>query len=145
VKAREYAVEKEALKAAEEQAKLDRKIKRAANALRKKQEEAEKAKKKEEKDAKAAQKQLVKDLATANKLAKKTLKEQPIGTVTKAKKSAPTVQKERKVSTKARPRGKPPVNNAAVVLVEGVVVLGVAITRTATRKINLPPRYRDEN
>lgn len=55
VKAREYQEEKVALKAAEEQAKLDRKIKRAANALRRKEEAKEKAKKKEEKEAMAAQ------------------------------------------------------------------------------------------
>ena len=42
VKAREYQEEKEALKLAKEQAKYERKIKRAASALRKKQEEAEK-------------------------------------------------------------------------------------------------------
>jgi hypothetical protein len=54
VKAREYQEEKEALKAAEEQAKYNRKIKRAANALRKKQEEVEKAKRKAEREAKAA-------------------------------------------------------------------------------------------
>jgi hypothetical protein len=39
VKAREYQEEKEALKAAEKQAKFDRKIKQAANTRRKKQEE----------------------------------------------------------------------------------------------------------
>jgi hypothetical protein len=49
-------MEKEAIKAAKEQAKFDRKIKRAANALRRKQEQAEKHKKKEEKEAKAAKK-----------------------------------------------------------------------------------------
>jgi hypothetical protein len=63
----EYYEEKEAIKAAEEQAKLDRKIKRAANALRKKLEAAEKAKRAEERTAKAAEKQLAKDLAAANK------------------------------------------------------------------------------
>ena len=66
VKCREYYIKKEALKAAEEQAKFDRKIKRAANALRRKQEQAEKVKKKEEREAKAAEKQLAGDLATAN-------------------------------------------------------------------------------
>ena len=54
VKAREYQEEKEALKAAEEQAKFDRKIKRAVNAVRKKQEDVEKAKRKAEREAKAA-------------------------------------------------------------------------------------------
>ena len=42
VKAREYQAEKEALTAAEEQAKYQRKIQRAANALHKKQEKAKK-------------------------------------------------------------------------------------------------------
>ncbi len=55
VKVREYQEEKETLKAAEEQAKYERKIKRAANALRKKQEEVEKAKRKAEREVKAAQ------------------------------------------------------------------------------------------
>jgi hypothetical protein len=67
VKCWEYYEEKEAIKAAEEQAKLDCKIKRAANALRKKLEAAEKAKRAEERTAKAAEKQLAKDLAAANK------------------------------------------------------------------------------
>ena len=54
VKAREYQQEREALKAAEEQAKYDREIKRAANALRKKEEDVEKAKRKAERETKAA-------------------------------------------------------------------------------------------
>ena len=125
VKAREYQEEKVALKAAEEQAKLDRKIKRAANALRRKEEAKEKAKKKEEKEAMAAQKQLAKDLATANKPAKNALTEHPISTTTKAKKDAPIVPKERKVSTKARPRGKAPVRSVVVDPIEKVVASGV--------------------
>jgi hypothetical protein len=44
VKAREYQEQKEALKAAEEEAKLERKIKRAANALKNKLEKERKAK-----------------------------------------------------------------------------------------------------
>jgi hypothetical protein len=54
VQAREYQEEKEALKAAEEQARYKRKIKRAANALRRKQEEVERAKRKAAREAKAA-------------------------------------------------------------------------------------------
>jgi hypothetical protein len=46
VKAREYQEQKEALKAAEEEAKLERKIKRAANALKNKLEKERKAKEK---------------------------------------------------------------------------------------------------
>jgi hypothetical protein len=59
VKAREY---QEALKAAEEQAKLDRKIKSAANALTSKLEGEEKKKRTTEKKAKAAQEKLAKEL-----------------------------------------------------------------------------------
>jgi FKBP-type peptidyl-prolyl cis-trans isomerase len=115
----EYYEEKEAIKAAKEQAKLDRKIKRAANALKKKLEAVEKAKRAEERTAKAAEKQLAKDLAAANKPAQKTRIEQPNSTVTKAKKSALIVSKEHKVANKARPRGKLLVRSAVVVLVEG--------------------------
>jgi hypothetical protein len=43
IKAREYQEEKERLRIAEEEAKLERKIKRAANALRNKQEKAKKS------------------------------------------------------------------------------------------------------
>ena len=124
-----------------EQAKLDRKIKRAANALRKKLEAAEKAKRAEERTAKAAEKQLAKDLAASNKPAQKTQKEQPNGTVTKAKKSALIVSKEHKVANKARPRGKLPVRRAVVVPVEGEVASGVVVAKTATRSIKRPSRY----
>jgi hypothetical protein len=62
IKTREYEEEKEALKAADEQAKFDRKIKPTANTLKKKQEEKEKAQRKAEREAKAARKQLPKDL-----------------------------------------------------------------------------------
>ena len=54
VKAREYQEEKEALKAAEEEAKLQRKIKRAVNALKNKLEKEKRAKETAEKKAKAA-------------------------------------------------------------------------------------------
>jgi hypothetical protein len=127
VKCREYQEEKEAIEAAEEQAKLDRKIKRAANALRKKLEAAEKAKRAEERTAKAAEKQLAKDLAAANKPAQKTQKE--------------IVSKEHKVANKARPRGKLPVRSAVVVPVEGEVTSGVVVAKTATRSIKRPSRY----
>jgi type II secretory pathway component PulJ len=141
VKCQEYHEEKEAIKAAEEQAKLDRKIKRAANALRKKLEAIEKAKRAEERTAKAAEKQLAKDLATANKPAQKTRKEQPNGTITKAKKSAPIVSKEYKVANKARPHGKLLVRSAVVVPVEGEVALGVVVAKIATWSIKRPSRY----
>ena len=47
VKAREYQEEKEALRQAEEEAKLQRKIQRAANALKNKRDKAERAAKAE--------------------------------------------------------------------------------------------------
>jgi len=53
VKAREYQEEKERLRIVEEEAKLERKIQRAANALRNKQ---EKAKRVVDREAKAIQK-----------------------------------------------------------------------------------------
>ena len=141
VKCQEYHEEKEAIKAAKEQAKLDHKIKQAANAFKKKLEAAEKAKKAKERTAKVAEKQLAKDLAAANKLAQKTRKEQLNGTVTKAKKSALTASKEHKVANKARPRSKLPVRSAVVVPVEGEVASGVVVAKTETRSIKRPSRY----
>jgi len=138
VNCQEYQEEKEAIKAAKEQAKLDCKIKQATNALRKKLEAVEKAKRAEERTAKAAEKQLAKDLAAANKPAQKTRKEQPNGTVTKAKKSALIVLKEHKVANKARPRSKLLVQSAVVVLAEGEVTSGVVVAKTATRSIKKP-------
>jgi hypothetical protein len=142
VKAREYQEQKEAFKAAEEQAKLDRKIKRAANALRRKEEEKERAQKKLEREAKAAQKRLEKERAAASRAAKNALKEHPIPKVPKAKKDASTVQKQHKVSTKARPRGKALAKNAVVEQIEEGVALGVAVGKTASRTVNLPQRFR---
>jgi hypothetical protein len=132
VKAREYQEEKEALKAAEEQAKFDRKIKRAANALKKKQEEEEKKKRKAEREAKA----------TTNKPAKKAPKKKPVSTTTKAKNAAPTVSKSRKAPVKARLPPKSPVKRAVVVLAEEVVTRGVVVAKTSSRTINLPQRFR---
>jgi DDE superfamily endonuclease len=137
VKAREYQEEKEALKAAEEQAKNDRKIKRAANALRKKEEEVEKAKRKAEREAKAAQNQSAKDLATANQPAKKALKKKPVSTIVKAKKAAPTVLSRRKVSTPSGAGARKLVKSIVVAEIEGVVAPAVAGGKTSTRTINL--------
>ena len=142
VKAREYQEEKEALKAADEQAKFDRKIKRAANAIRKKEEEVEKAKRKAEREAKAAQAQLAKDLATANKPAKKAPKKKPVSTTTKAKKAAPIVPIRRKVSTQSRAGASKLVESVVVAEIEGVVASGVVAGKTSTRTINLPQRFR---
>ena len=110
VKCREHHEEKEALKAAEEQAKFNRKIERAANTLRKKQEAAERVKKREDK---AAEKQLAKDLAAANKAVKKTQRSRQI--VLNLKQRRPTMSKEQKVANKARPRGKLPVQSRVMV------------------------------
>jgi len=139
VKAREYQQEKEALKAAEEQAKFDRKIKRAANAIRKKEEEA---KRKAEREAKAAQAQLAKDQAAANKAAKKAPKKKSVSTTTKAKKAAPTVPIRRKVSTQSKAPAKALGRRQVVVPVEEVVAPGVVVAKTSSRTINLPQRFR---
>ena len=98
VKAREYQEEKAAFKLAEEQAKYERKVKRAANTLRKKQEEEEKRKRKAERETKAARQQLAKDLAIANK----TLREKPASTTPQVKRATPTAPNRRKVSTQPR-------------------------------------------
>jgi len=70
VKAREYHKEKEAFKMAKEEAKLQRKIQRATNALRNKQDKAVRVAKAE---ARAVQAQLKRDLVATNKAAKKAL------------------------------------------------------------------------
>jgi hypothetical protein len=99
VKAREYQEQKEALKAAEEEAKLERKIKRAANALKNKLEKERKAKERAERGAKMAKGRESKRKAT---VAKKIPKTQPNCTVPKAKKAAPRVSNR----TKVLPKGK---------------------------------------
>ena len=142
VKAREYQQEKEVIKAAEEQAKFDRKIKRAANALKRKQEAQERAKKAEERRAKAAEKQLVKELGAANKVAKKSSKEKAVCTGTKAKNIAPTVSKQYKVSTPARPRRKAPIKTVVVEQLQEHAEGGVAARKSSTRTIRLPQRFR---
>ena len=142
VKAREYQEEKEALKAAKEQAKYDRKIKRAANALRKKQDDVEKAKRKAKREAKAAERKLAKDLAVPNKPAKKALKKKPVSTTTKAKKAALTVPIRRKVSTQSKAGARKTAPSTVVALIKGVVASGVVAGKTSTRTINLPQRFR---
>ena len=99
VKAREYQEQKEALKAAEEEAKLERKIKRAANALKNKLEKERKAKEKAVGGAKAARGGGGKERAT---VAKKTPKKQPNCTIPKAKKAAPRVSNRTKVLPKVK-------------------------------------------
>jgi hypothetical protein len=78
----------------------------------------------------------------ANKTAKKALNKKPASTTTKVKKAAPTVLSQRKVSTKARPRAKPPVRGVVVVPPKEVVVLRVVVGKTSSRTITLPQRFR---
>jgi hypothetical protein len=135
VKAREFHEQKEAVKAAEEAAKYQKKkVQRAANTLRK-------AKEREEKEARAAAKQLKKDLANAIPAAKKpsTKKTKPVAD--KAKKAAPTVSKTQKAPIKAKPRAKSTVKGVVVAPAEEVVASGVAVTKRSGRAINLPQRY----
>jgi hypothetical protein len=142
VKAREYQQQKEAIKAAEEQAKFDRKIKRAANALKRKQEAQERAKKAEERRAKAAEKRRAKELVAANKVAKKSLQEKAVCTGNKAKTIAPTVPKQHKVSTPVRPRRKAPIKTVVVEQLRQNVVGGSAAGKSSTRTVKLPQRFR---
>ena len=135
VKAREYTEEKEALKAQEEEAKLQRKIQRATNALRKAKEEEKKAKRKVERKAKAAAKKLA-------EAAKKALKEQQKSVALKAKKATPTVSKGRKVLIKAKVHAKSTAKAVPVVSIEEVVASRVVVTRRTGRAINLSPRYK---
>ena len=135
VKAREYQEQKEALKLAKEEAKMERKIQRAANALRNKLEKEKKAKETAEKKAKAAREKEAKEQAAA---AKKALKEQQNRMGTKAKKAAPTVLKRTKALHKVKAPVKVSVRRNVVVPDQGVVVMGGGVRKTATRTITLP-------
>jgi hypothetical protein len=146
VKAKEYQAEKEALAAAKEQEKYERKIQRAANALRKKQEQAEKqyerAIKKAEAEAKAAQKQLAKDLAAASKAAKKTTSKNKATSAEQAKNAAPILPVQQKLSFQPRQGVKQSIRPADFVPPEQVDGVRVVATKTASRTINLPQRFR---
>ena len=139
VKAREYQEEKERLRIAEEEAKLQRKIQRAANALKNKQDKARRA---AESEAKAAQKQLMGDLQSANKRAKKAPTKKPVSTAPKAKKAAPVVSTRRKAPNKANRLVKAPVQKELGTQISEVVASGVAQAKTSTRTITLPQRFR---
>ena len=146
VKAKEYQAEKEALAAAKEQEKYERKIQRAANALRKKQEQAEKQRnraiKNAEAEAKAAQKQLAKDLATASKAAKKTTVKNKATTAEQAKNAAPIMPIQQKLSPQPRQSVKQSIRQADFVPPEQVGGVRVVAMKTASRTINLPQRFR---
>ena len=135
VKAREYHKEKEVLKAAEEEAKLQRKIKRAANTLKNKLEKERKAKEIAEKKAKAAQEKEVRVLATASK---KTLKKQSNCIAPKVKKAASTVPKQIKAPPKVKAPMKVSARRSVVVPNQGVVGIRVGARKTATCTISLP-------
>ena len=96
----------------------------------------------EERRAKAAEKQLVKELGAANKVAKKSSKEKAVCTGTKAKNIAPTVSKQHKVSTPARPRRKAPIKTVVVEQLQEHAEGGVAARKSSTRTIRLPQRFR---
>jgi hypothetical protein len=131
IKAREYQEEKERLRIAEEEAKLERKIKRAANALRKKQEKAKRA---ADREAKAIQKQLAGDVELA---AKRAPKKQPVSITPKAKKAAPVVSTKRKAPIKARRPVKVVVQQEVIAQISKVVTSGVVQAKTSTRIIML--------
>jgi hypothetical protein len=134
VKCREYQEEKEAMKIKEEEAKLQRKIQRAANALRKAQETEERAKRRVERQAKAAAKKL-------EQAAKKALKKQPNSVAPKAKKAPPTVPKARKVPVKAKASAKSNVKCIIAAPVKEVVASGVVVVNRSGRAITRPQRY----
>ncbi|PMD31228.1 DDE-domain-containing protein [Hyaloscypha variabilis F] len=138
VKAREYQEQKEALKAAEDKAKLERKIQRAANALKNKQDKERKAKAKAEKEAKAAREQMAKELAAA---VKKALQEEQNSTAPKAKKAAPTVSKQPKPAPGVKAPVKLSSRRSVVVPAPSVVDVVVEARRTATRTITRPARF----
>ena len=142
VKAREYQQEKEALAAAEEEAKYQRKVQRAANALHRKQEKAEKdrlnAIKAVEKDAVNAAKQLTMDLATANKPVRKAPAKKRATTTNTTKTVSKTVPIRQKLAPKVRPKAKKIPQQDLVVESGGVGAAGVAIAKTASRTISLP-------
>jgi hypothetical protein len=138
VKAREYQEQKEALEAAEEEAKLQRKIQRAANALKK-------AKEREEREARAAAKQLVKDLQAANQAAKKAPLKKQVSVVSKAKKATPPMSKKQKAPAKAKALAQPPVEGVVVSPIEGVVASEVVVANRRGRAIRLPERFKEKN
>ena len=96
VTAREYRDTKEAVELTKAKAKEERKIQKAANALRNKQ-------LKKEREARQAAAQLAKDLQAANKAPRDTLPKQTKVVATKAKKSTAAVLKTKKTPLRASP------------------------------------------
>jgi hypothetical protein len=135
VKAREYQEEKARLAQEEEEAKLQRKVQKAANALKNKQLRAEAAARGA---ARSAQAQLKRDLAAANALAKRASKEQPVSTAPKAKKAAPAMLIKRKAPIKARAPAKRAVRKEVIVPVEVGEGSGVSQAKTRSRIITRP-------
>ena len=139
-------MEKEALAVAEEQAKYQRKIQRAANALRKKEEQAEKQRLKVIKDAakkaKDAEKKLARDLAAVNKPAKKVPHKKPASATKTVKTTSLIIPIQQRLSPLSRPGTRKPKSRVLVVPPEQVGSAGVAVAKTASRSINLPQRFR---
>jgi hypothetical protein len=114
---------------------LERKIKRAANALKNKLEKERKAKERAERGAKMAKGRESKRKAT---VAKKIPKTQPNCTVPKAKKAAPRVSNRTKVLPKVKAPVELPVQPNVVLPDQGVVPMVVGARKTAMRIISLP-------
>jgi Skp family chaperone for outer membrane proteins len=117
---------------------LQRKIQRAANALKNKMDKERKAKETAERRAKAAQEKEAKQRAAA---AKKAQKEQQNCMVTKAKKAAPTVPKLPKALLKVKAPVKVSARRSVIVPDPTVVVMVPEARKTATRTITRPQRY----
>ena len=132
--------------AAEEAAKYERKVQRAANALRKKQEKAErdwlKAIKEAEKEAVDAANQLMKDLAVANKAPHKAPIKKRAATTKTTKPVPKTVRIQPRVVPRPKSKAQNKTQQVMVVESEGVGSAGVACAKTASRTITLPQRFR---
>jgi hypothetical protein len=135
VNAREYLATKEAVELAEAKAKKQRKIEKAANALRNKQ-------LREEKKARQAIAQLAKDLQHANLTSQNTRPKQVKVVATKAKKTAIIVPKTKQTPLKANPAKDPVKKKAVQVVPTEVVVTEVVTTNRRGRPITLPTRFK---
>ena len=117
---------------------MQRKIQRAARALKNKLEAEKKARETAEKKAKAAREEEAKASAAA---AKKALKEQQKSTAQQAKKAASNMPKRIKALPKVKALVQVSTRRSVVVPDPGVVAMVVGARKTATRTINLLQRF----
>jgi hypothetical protein len=139
VQAREYQEEKSRLAQQEEEAKLQRKIQRAANALKTKQLKAESAVRGAQR---AAQAQLRRDLVAANQAAKRASAKHSISTAPRAKKAVPTMRIKRKAPTQPRTPAKKAARQEVTIVDDFEEGRGVSLVKTRSRTITLPQRFK---